>query len=32
MLIVCLYDEPTNTVAIAAIHDARGASSATSEA
>ena len=32
MLIVYLYDEPTNTVAIAAIHDAREASSATSEA
>jgi plasmid stabilization system protein ParE len=32
MLIVYLYDEPTNTVAILAIHDAREASSATSEA
>ena len=31
MLIVYLYDEPTNTVAILAIHDAREASSATSE-
>jgi len=31
MLIVYVYDEPTNTVAIAAIHDAREASSATSE-
>jgi plasmid stabilization system protein ParE len=31
MLIVYLYDEPTNTVAIAAIHDARSASSATAE-
>jgi plasmid stabilization system protein ParE len=30
MLIVYLYDEPTNTVAILAIHDAREASSATS--
>ena len=32
MLIVYLYDEPTNTVAILAIHDAREASSVTSEA
>ena len=32
MLIVYLYDEPTNTVAIVAIHDAQEASSATSEA
>ncbi|MFI5259197.1 MAG: type II toxin-antitoxin system RelE/ParE family toxin [Candidatus Limnocylindrales bacterium] len=32
MLIVYLYDEPTNTVAIAAVHDAREASAATSEA
>ena len=32
MLIVYLYDEQTNTVAILAIHDAREASSATSEA
>ena len=32
MLIVYLYDEPTTTVAILAIHDAREASSATSEA
>lgn len=31
MLIVYVYDEPTNTVAIVAIHDARSASSATSE-
>jgi plasmid stabilization system protein ParE len=31
MLVVYLYDEPTNTVAILAIHDAREASSATSE-
>jgi len=31
MLIVYVYDEPTNMVAIAAIHDAREASSATSE-
>ncbi len=31
MLIVYVYDEPTNTVAIVAIHDAREASSATSE-
>ena len=31
MLIVYLYDEPTNTVAIAAIHGARSASSATAE-
>jgi plasmid stabilization system protein ParE len=31
MVIVYLYNEPTNTVAIAAIHDARKASSATSE-
>jgi plasmid stabilization system protein ParE len=31
MLIVYIYDEPTNTVAIVAIHDAREASSATSE-
>jgi plasmid stabilization system protein ParE len=31
MLIVYVYDEPTNTVAIAAIHDAREASSAASE-
>ncbi len=31
MLIVYVYDESTNTVAIAAIHDAREASSATSE-
>jgi hypothetical protein len=30
MLIVYLHDEPTNTVAILAIHDAREASSATS--
>jgi len=32
MLIVYLYDEPTNTVAILAIHDAREVSSATFEA
>ena len=32
MLIVYLYDAPTNPVAIAATHDAREASSATSEA
>lgn len=31
MLIVYVFDEPTNTVAIVAIHDARSASSATSE-
>ena len=31
MLIVYVFDEPTDTVAIVAIHDARSASSATSE-
>ena len=31
MLIVYLYDEPTNTVSITAIHDAREASSAAAE-
>ena len=31
MLIVYLFDEPTNTVAIVAIHDAGSASSATAE-
>lgn len=30
MLIVYVYNEPTDTVGIAAIHDARSASSATS--
>lgn len=32
MLIVYVFDEQTNTVAIAAIHDTRSESSATSEA
>ena len=31
MLIIYLFDEPANTVAIVAIHDAREASSVTSE-
>jgi hypothetical protein len=31
MLIVYEHDEATNTVGVAAIHDARSASSATSE-
>jgi hypothetical protein len=31
MLIVYVFDEPTDTVAVVAIHDARSASPATSE-